>query len=130
MIRTFTNFHYHKAAGMFLLRLATGLVFLNHGWTKLLGLAGAKSFFAGLGLPAETAILIAVVEVVGGVMLLLGIAPRFAGLILGVEMICAMIMVGLPQGNYELELVLAASALAIFLVGSSRYALYPMERGE
>ncbi|MSR70475.1 DoxX family protein [Candidatus Kaiserbacteria bacterium] len=138
MIKHLTHMRYHKALGLLVLRLATGLVFLNHGWSKLAGLAGARGFFSSLGLPAETATLIAVVEVVGGLMLILGVAPRIAGLVLGAEMIAAMILVGLPAsdwmvlfakpGSVEIELVLAAAALAIFAVGGGRYAIYSAER--
>ncbi len=127
-MKNITHIRYHKAMGMLLVRLAAGVVFLNHGWMKLGNLMGVRSFFSGLGLPAETAIFIAVIEVVGGIMLILGIAPRIAALVLGVEMIVALILVAIPHGAYELEVMLAAAALAVFLVGGGRYALYSMER--
>ncbi len=128
MINKVTRFAYHKAMGLLLIRLAAGWVFINHGWMKLQNLSGADSFFAGLGLPPGTAMLIAAIEVIGGIMLALGVAPRLAGVVLGVEMVVAMLLVGIPGGSYELEALLAASALAIFLVGGGRYALYSMER--
>ncbi len=128
MIHKITQIRYHKAMGMLLVRLATGVVFLNHGWMKLMALNMTDGFFRGLGLPAGTAVFIALVEVVGGVMLILGIAPRIAGLVLGIEMIVALILVNIPHGSYELEMLLCAGALAVFLVGAGRYALYSMER--
>lgn len=128
MINHITRFAYHKAMGMLLVRLAAGAVFINHGWMKLQNLSGAEGFFSGLGLPPGAATLVAVVEVVGGIMLALGIAPRIAGLVLGIEMIVAMLLVGIPNGSYELEMVLAAAALAVFMIGSGRYSLYSMER--
>lgn len=128
MIHKVTRFAYHKAMGLLLVRLAAGWVFFNHGWMKLQNLRGADSFFSGLGLPPGTAMLIAAIEVIGGIMLALGIAPRLAGLVLGIEMVVAMLLVGIPQGSYELEALLAAAALAIFMVGAGRYSLYSMER--
>jgi putative oxidoreductase len=128
MIHHITQFRYHKAMGLLLVRLAAGAVFINHGWMKLQNLSGAEGFFAGLGLPPGAATLVAVIEVVGGIMLAAGVAPRIAGLVLGVEMIVAMLLVGIPRGSYELEMVLAAASLAIFLAGAGRYALYSMER--
>ncbi len=128
MIHHVTRFAYHKAMGLLLIRLATGWVFINHGWMKLQDLRGADSFFAGLGLPPGTAMLIAAIEVIGGIMLALGVAPRLAGAILGIEMIVATLLVGAPSGNYELEILLAAGALAVFLVGAGKYSLYSMER--
>ena len=114
--------------GLLLVRLAVGWVFINHGWMKLQNLKGAESFFAGLGLPPGTATLIAAIEVIGGAMLALGVAPRLAGLVLGIEMIVALLLVSIPSGSWELEALLAAGALAIFLSGSGRYSLYSMER--
>lgn len=128
MIHKVTQFRYHKAWGLFLLRAATGIVFLNHGWMKLSNLPGAESFFGTLGLPAGAATFVALVEVIGGLMLILGIAPRLAGLVLGIQMIVALVLVGMPTGNYEFEMLLAASSLAIFLAGAGRLSLYSMER--
>ena len=128
MIHHLTRFAYHKAMGLLLVRLATGWVFINHGWMKLQNLRGAESFFSGLGLPPGTATLIAAIEVIGGIMLALGIAPRLAGLVLGIEMIVALLLVSIPAGSYELEAMLAAGALATFLIGAGRYSLYSMER--
>ncbi len=128
MINKVTQFRYHKAWGMLLIRLAAGLVFINHGWMKLNDLAGAESFFGTLGLPPGAATFVALVEVVGGLMLALGVAPRLAGLVLGIEMVVAMVLVGIPNNAYEFELVLAASAFAVFLCGAGRLSLYSMER--
>ena len=128
MIKTITHFRYHKMWGMLVLRLATGLVFVNHGWMKLNNLHSTASFFGSLGLPAGTATFIALVEVIGGLMLALGIVPRIAGLVLAIEMAVALILVAIPHGMYEFELMLLAASLAIFLVGGGRLALYSMER--
>lgn len=128
MISKITRFRYHRAWGELLIRVSAGLVFLSHGWMKVNNLAGAEGFFNTLGLPAGAATFVAIVEVVGGIMLILGIAPRLAGLVLGVEMIVALVLVGVPTGNYELEMMLAASALAVFMIGSGRYSLHSMER--
>lgn len=130
MIHTVTNWHYHKAWGMLLIRVSAGLVFLTHGWAKLSNLGVAEGFFGALGLPPGAGTLIAVIEVVGGLMLILGIAPRLAGLVLGIEMLVALVLVGLPMNNYELEMMLAASSFAIFLGGAGRYSLYNMESRE
>ncbi|HEY4501521.1 MAG TPA: DoxX family protein [Candidatus Paceibacterota bacterium] len=128
MINYVTRFAYHKAMGLLLVRLATGWVFINHGWMKLQNIAGAESFFAGLGLPPGTATLIAAIEVIGGIMLALGVAPRIAGLVLGIQMVVALLLVSIPNGSYELEVMLAAGALAVFLMGSGKYSVYSMER--
>jgi len=128
MLNTITHFRYHKAWGQLIIRLAAGMVFLSHGWMKVNNLAGAESFFGTLGLPPGAATFVALIEVVGGIMLIAGIAPRLAGLVLGIEMLVALALVSVPNGTYELEMLLAASALGIFLMGGGRLALYSMER--
>jgi putative oxidoreductase len=122
-----TKWSYHRGWALLFVRLASGLIFLTHGWQKLVNLRGAESFFNTLGLPPGAATFIALVEVVGGVMLVAGIAPRLAGLVLGIEMLVALLLVGVPSGNYELELLLAASAFAVFFAGGGAYALYSLE---
>ncbi|HEV7448998.1 MAG TPA: DoxX family protein [Candidatus Paceibacterota bacterium] len=128
MIHKVTRFVYHKSMGMLLVRLASGYIFANHGWMKLQNLKGTSTFFAGLGLPPGTAAFIAIIEVVGGIMLILGIAPRLAALILGIEMIVALVLVSIPHGSFELEILLAAAAFAVFFMGAGAYSLYSMER--
>ena len=127
MIHMITKWSYHRGWALLFVRLASGLIFLTHGWEKLMNLRGADSFFNTLGLPPGTAVFIAVVETIGGLMLMLGIAPRLAGLVLGVEMLVALLLVAVPSGSYELELMLAASAFAVFFAGGGAYALYSLE---
>ncbi len=122
-----TKWSYHRGWALLFVRLASGVIFLSHGWTKVMNLRGAESFFSGLGLPPGAGAFIAIVEVVGGLMLILGIAPRLAGLVLGIEMLVALLLVGVPSGNFELELLLAASAFAVFFAGAGAYAMYSME---
>ncbi len=128
MIKTITHFRYHKAWGMLVLRLATGLVFVNHGWLKLSHIASTEGFFGSLGLPPGTATFIGLVELIGGAMLGAGIAPRLAGLVLAVEMAVALVLVAIPHGMYEFELMMLAASLAVFLVGGGRLSFYSMER--
>lgn len=128
MIHKVTRLVYHKSMGMLVMRLAAGYVFANHGWMKLASLDKTASFFSTLGLPPGTATFIALIEVVGGVMLILGIAPRLAGLVLGIEMLVALFMVSIPHGSFELEIMLAAASFAIFLMGAGGYSIWSMER--
>lgn len=128
MIHKISHSAYHRALGMLLVRVAGGYVFVMHGWSKLNNLSGTSSFFSTLGLPAGTATFIALLEFVGGLMLILGIVPRLAGLLLGIEMVVAMLLVSIPKGNFEFELLLAAVSFGVFLFGSGKYSLYSMER--
>ena len=72
---------------------------------------------------------IALLEVLGGVALILGAATRLFGALLGIEMIVAILLTGIGRGwgAHELELLLAAASLAIALTGSGRWSAYKME---
>ncbi len=72
-------------------RLYWGWQFMQTGWGKLHNLAHVAQFFASLGIPAPgpTALFVSAVEVVGGVLLILGLASRLTGLVLAVDMAAA-----------------------------------------
>jgi len=72
-------------------RLTVGLVFFQAGWGKLNDLEKVTQFFTELGLPAPAfqAVLASTAEFVCGVLLLAGLATRFAVVPLIVTMIVA-----------------------------------------
>ena len=43
--------------GMLLLRLATGIIFIAHGWAKFSDMTGTVAFFGHLGMPSILAYL-------------------------------------------------------------------------
>jgi putative oxidoreductase len=121
---------YHPSLGIFLIRLFTGLIFLTHGWSKVVGLSMTMEMFSHLGMWPVIGIFIAWLEVIGGLALILGIATRFFGLLFAVEMVVAAIIVGAARGfaGMEFELLLAACSLGVVLIGSGTYSVYKMER--
>ncbi len=118
-----------KNVGLLLLRLGVGVVFAMHGWEKLNGIEGVVSMFAGLGLPASIAWLVAGVEFLGGLALIAGIWTDKAGYLLAVIMLFAIVMVhgrngfSLQAGGYEYVLVLLTSSLAAAKLGPGSYVL-------
>ena len=111
--------------GLLLVRLAVGAIFITHGIGKFRDIEGTIGFFAGLGLSAFFAYLVATVELVGGIMVLLGICARFAGVILAIVMLFAIILVksGAGFGAAEFEVLLLASSLTIAFMGPGKYSL-------
>lgn len=87
-----------------LLRLYLAPVFLQAGWTKLQSFEDTVSWFGnpdwGLGLPAPVlmAALATATELLGGVLLLLGLAVRWISLPLMVTMLVAIALVHWPYG--------------------------------
>jgi putative oxidoreductase len=72
-------------------RLYWGWQLVQNGWGKLHNLDNVTQFFASLGLPAPgpTAIFVASFELVGGILLALGLFSRIAALGITVDMLVA-----------------------------------------
>ena len=71
-------------AGSLLLRLTLGLAFAPNGWGKLRNLDGVTEYFDSLHVPAPhfNAMLVGSIELVGGVLLILGLGTRIASALL------------------------------------------------
>jgi putative oxidoreductase len=76
---------------LLLIRLYWGWQFAQTGWGKLQHLDHVTQFFTSLGIPAPgpTALFVALVELVGGILLALGIGSRLVGLVLFLNMTVA-----------------------------------------
>ncbi len=85
-----------KLQSLFLLfvRVYWGLQLSQNGWGKLHNLGRVTEFFSSLGLPAPgpTAVFISTVELLGGLLLVIGLFSRFIGLVLSIDMLMAYIM--------------------------------------
>lgn len=89
--------HYTRAARwlqspfLLLVRLYWGWQFTQKGWGKLHHLGGLTHFFHSLGipLPGLTAPFVALVEFVGGILLILGLFSHITGLVLSIDLFVA-----------------------------------------
>ena len=72
-------------------RIYWGWLFSRTGYGKLMNLDRTTDFFASLGMPFPhlSALLVGLTELVGGVLMGLGLGARFVGLILSLEMLGA-----------------------------------------
>ncbi|MBA8825880.1 putative oxidoreductase [Saccharopolyspora lacisalsi] len=117
---------------LLLARIAVGIVFIAHGLQKFLqwGIGGTAGSFEGMGipLPGASAWAAALIETLGGVALLVGLALPVAGVLLALNMLGALFLVHFGQGFFasgngiEYVLVLAVTALALGFNGGG-YAL-------
>jgi putative oxidoreductase len=83
-------------------------------------------FMTMLGLPGYMAYAITFVEIVGGAMLVLGIAVRAAAVATGIAMLVALGLAVLPTRGFaggEFEILLAASSFGLALIGAGRLRL-------
>lgn len=119
--------------GRLLLRLTLGVLLLFHGVHKVLGgLDGVEQMLAGAGLPDAFAYGAYIGEVVGPILIILGVFTRIGALIIALNMIAAVAIaktsvlfaIG-PEGGYalELEAFYFLTALAVAMLGAGRYAL-------
>ncbi|MEN3038419.1 MAG: DoxX family protein [Candidatus Kryptonium sp.] len=116
---------------LLIIRVILGVIFIAHGYPKLFvfGVPGFAKFLSGLGVPLPEifAVIVALVEFVGGIVLILGIFSRWAGLLIAINMIVATLLVKVKVGliapmdkpgtGAELDLALFACALTILVFG-------------
>lgn len=117
-----------------LLRLTLGIMFVAHALLKLFvfTLPGTVQYFASLGLPGALAYLVFAAELVGGVLLILGVRTRWvATALIPVLLGATWAHVGngwqfsAPNGGWEYPLFLALAAAVQALLGDGAHALAP-----
>ncbi|WP_059105941.1 DoxX family protein [Shouchella shacheensis] len=110
--------------GLFILRVVFGLTFLMHGLDKFSsGIDGTAGFFESIEVPGFMAGIVALIEVIGGLAILLGFATRLFSAIFAIIMMGAIYFAKLPAGflgGYELDLILLATSI-LFLLNGSRF---------
>ncbi|HZJ52929.1 MAG TPA: DoxX family protein [Myxococcaceae bacterium] len=117
--------------GPFAVRLSLGAVFLGTGWGKLHNLEQVTRFFTELGIPfpAAQAVMVSGVELVGGMLILLGLFTRVAALPLMATMVVAILTAKRPEiaGIRSLlafeEFTYLAGFLWLFVAGAGTASL-------
>ena len=124
--------------GLTALRLCVGVVFLLHGLQKVgllgAGLAGTTTLLAGLEMaPAyPLAVVVALAELGGGVLLILGGLTRWVALALLIEQLVAIYKVNIASSYYlstnngpgvEYRLILVGAMLCLAMTGPGAFSL-------
>lgn len=117
-------------------RVIVGAIMAAHGFQKLL--AGPGNFGTALGqmgvpLPGLMGYVVTLVELVGGVLLIVGLLSRLAALLLTIDLTVAVLLVktgvgflspmGSPGVGAELDLALIAGFLVILFAGPGKLSL-------
>lgn len=109
--------------GLFLLRLGLGIVFIYHGWPKIIR---PGNLTEGMGMRSTLVWLIGVVELIGGLALIIGLWSQLFSLLLAIIMVGAIYKKNsvwrVPFSStgttgWEFDLILLAANLCIFFTG-------------
>jgi putative oxidoreductase len=124
--------HPAAAYGITLLRLSLGLMWVAHALLKPLvfTMAGTAQFLDGVGLPGALVWPLFLVELTGGLALLLGVYARQVSLLLAPVMAVAA-WVHVPNGwvhtstggGWEYPVFLTVASLVLWLLGDGAFAL-------
>jgi putative oxidoreductase len=123
------------AYGALLLRVSLGVMFIAHSlvlkWMTFT-LAGTAQYFESIGLPGPLAYVIFFAELIGGILLVLGVQSRWVALgLLPILAGATWVHLGngwvfsAPGGGWEYPLYLIVLSVAQALLGDGAYALSP-----
>ncbi|PDY49205.1 DoxX family protein [Bacillus pseudomycoides] len=111
--------------GNLIIRIVLGVTFFMHGLAKFQsGIDNIAGWFTSIGLPGALAYGVATVELVGGLLLIIGLGVRYIGLLFALILVGAIVKVKWSAGllgdgknpGYELDLALLAMGLYLFVV--------------
>ncbi|MAL19228.1 MAG: oxidoreductase [Balneola sp.] len=122
----------NKNIAVLLLRIGVGIIFIVAGWGKLTGIEGVQGFFGNIGIPMAgfMAWVVALVEFVGGIMILIGYKVQVPGILLSITMLVAIFTVKMGgDGGFRgmrLEIILMLTSLALAMMSTGSYSLDSM----
>jgi putative oxidoreductase len=121
-----------REIGALVLRVTLGVMYVAHALLKVVVYtpAGSVAFFVSQGFPGWTAYAVIAAELVGGVLLILGVQVRLVALAL-VPVLAGAVLVHLPNGwvfsaangGWEYPAFLIAASVVQALLGEGAYAL-------
>ncbi|MBI2158680.1 MAG: DoxX family protein [Candidatus Rokubacteria bacterium] len=116
----------NPAWGITAVRLAVAIILIVAGYQKFAGgIPGVQAFMGKVGIPLPGLMgwYIPILELVGGILLLIGLAGRWVGLLVTLEFIVAAFYVKFPTQGWSagrIDLTILAGAILLFLAGSGK----------
>lgn len=117
------------------LRLTTGVLFVIHGLIKLFVFtpAGTAGYFQSIGLPGWLGYATMLIEIAGGIALILGFKARLVSIVLVPVLLGAAVfghgsfgfLWSNPNGGWEYPVMWAVAQASLVLLGDGPYALSP-----
>lgn len=129
--------------GSFVLRVGFGIIFFLHGWMNVIG--GQESFvremfvMIGWSVPGLLLWLVTILELLGGLALILGVFAQLAAVVLAAEMVVAVLAFHIGQGffivaipnvplayGFEYHIALVCGLVCLALTGPGIWSLGQM----
>ncbi|MCM3729464.1 DoxX family protein [Neobacillus cucumis] len=118
--------------GVLILRVFLGLSFFIHGLSKFQnGIDNTAGWFESIGIPGFMGYAVAIIELIGGLLLIIGLGTRYIAALFVLIMIGAIVKVKIAAGfmgngqgaGYELDLAFAVMAVFLFLNSNATLSL-------
>ncbi|WP_042457196.1 DoxX family protein [Neobacillus dielmonensis] len=121
--------------GTLILRVTLGALFLIHGIVKFQGgIENTVGWFSSIGIPGFMAYAVALIEIIGGVALIIGFATRYVSALYVLLMIGAIVKVKLSVGllgngqmaGYELDLAFLVISVYLTMNDSKLLSIHQL----
>lgn len=115
-----------------LIRIVAGVIFFAHGYQKffVMRIDGVTGFFTQVGapLPGISAIVVASLELVGGILLAAGFMTRFVAIPLAIDIATAILLIHSKHGFFvpmgvEFVTLLLVSVIALAIAGPGAFSI-------
>jgi len=121
----------HGDAAALIGRLLYASAFLLFGYSKITGYAGMGSYMSSLGLPALSlfTVLAIMIEIAGGLLILIGYQTRLVALGLGIYVLVSALIAHLNLGDpnqfqhFMKNIAIVGGSLAFVAFGAGAYSL-------
>ncbi len=110
-------------------RTLLALMFVMGGWSKISGFSGTQAYMASAGVPGILLPLVIIVELIGGLMIVVGYKTRLAALALFAFTIAASVLfhmnwaAPMQQLLFMKNLSVAGGFLVLFAAGAGAYSV-------
>ncbi|MGE6203775.1 DoxX family protein [Guptibacillus hwajinpoensis] len=113
--------NFSQNVALVVLRIVLGLIFTVHGLDKFVGgIGNTAGFFESIGILGGLEYVVATIELVGGLLMIVGLGTRIVSLLFMIVMLGAIFTVKLTTGfigGYELDLALLGMSVAVLISG-------------
>lgn len=114
-----------------IMRVVLGIIFIFHGVDKFQGISNVEAWFSSIGIPGVLAYVVAAIELIGGILLILGLFTRYVAGLFVIILIGAIITAKLSAGllgngqmaGYELDLGFIMVSLYLVVADRSPFSV-------